>query len=122
MVSHPDYPCLGARSVFRRDRARVLILDDMFGTDGFADLSAALRDFGREIGPNDDFASLVAVFRAPVPRSEAEFEEGLWSVLQALSDRDREEWADDVSSDPTDPHFAFSHGGTAFFVVGLHPL
>ena len=26
-----------------------------------------------------------------------------------------------MGSDPNDPHFAFSAGGTAYFIVGLHP-
>ena len=30
-------------------------------------------------------------------------------------------WDPRVSDDPANPHFAFSVGGTAFFVVGLHP-
>jgi len=122
MVGHPEYPCLGARSVFRRDQARVVVLDDMTDSEGLRKLSAALTAFGSEVQPEDQFASLIAVFRAPVPESEEEFEECLWSVLQFLADLDRQEWAEGVSADPTNPHFSFSHAGTAFFVVGLHPL
>lgn len=122
MVAHPEYPCLGARSVFRRDRARIVVLDDMRSRDCVAALSAELRTFGADVDPEDDFASLIATFRAPVPESEEEFEGCLWSVLQTLADIDRQEWAEGVSSDPQNPHFSFSHAGTAFFVVGLHPL
>lgn len=121
MIAHPEYPCLGARSVFRRDQARVVILDDMTSAESHSALSAALTDFGNEVDPEGDFASLVAIFRSPDPDSEEAFEECLWSVLRALTDLDRATWASGVSADPANPHFSFSHSGTAFFVVGLHP-
>ena len=42
-------------------------------------------------------------------------------LLQRLHEADDEPWAPEVSADPEDPHFAFSAGGTPFFIVGLHP-
>ncbi len=44
----------------------------------------------------------------------------LWRQLQFLHDIDPEPWNPQVSSDPADRDFAFSVGGTAYFVVGLH--
>ena len=120
MVAHPDYPCLGARSVFRRDAARVVVLADLADTS-VDTLARQLRDFAATHDGRPDLASLVAVFRSPVPTSEAEFERALWSVLQRLHDGDTERWAPDVASDPADPRFAFSVGATPYFVVGLHP-
>src|SRR5581483_3348654 len=69
------------------------------------------------------FASYVAVFDGPQPVSEPEFEEAIWSQLQALRDldRDRHAWDSRVSADPRDPRFAYSFAGEAYFVVGLHP-
>ena len=32
MVAHPEFPCLGARSVFRRDAATLVVLDDLADT------------------------------------------------------------------------------------------
>jgi len=46
---------------------------------------------------------------------------GHHDLLQRLHDADDESWADGVGSDPNDPHFAFSAGGSAYFIVGLHP-
>lgn len=121
MVGHPEYPCLGARSVFRSDRAQIEVLEEMGGPEDLAELSDRLHEFGRDTDPDGGFASLIAVFRSPEPTSEEQFESLLWGVLRDLDDGDDQPWAGGVSSDPVQPHFAFSHGGTAFFVVGLHP-
>lgn len=124
MVAHPDYPCLGARSVFRRSTARIVVLDDLTETTrgGALDrLGIALRQFAENTDPAGEFASLVACFRGPASSSEQEFESLLWGALQHLHDRDDTPWADGVAADPADPHFAFSVAGCAFFVVGLHP-
>ena len=51
MVAHPDYPCLGARSVFHRDRATVQVYDELAG-DGVAEqLLADLRMFAARPTP-----------------------------------------------------------------------
>lgn len=124
MVAHPEYPCLGARSVFRRDAATLLVLDDLADTSdgGSLDaLGAALTQYAAEVDVEGDLVSFVACFRDPVPQQERDFEELLWGALQHLHDHDDEPWADGVADDPDNPHFAFSLAGTAFFVVGLHP-
>jgi FPC/CPF motif-containing protein YcgG len=120
MVSHPDYPCLGARSVFRRDRADIHVLastDDA----GIDELATRLERFAAEHAGDEEFVSFIATFRGPTPRDEPTFEATVWRVLQGLHDRDGRPWPTAVSSDPGSPHFAFSFAGTAFFVVGLHP-
>lgn len=128
MVRHPDYPCLGARSVFRRDSADVLVLDDLTDTsDGGSldQLGAALRRFGASATGDGAsmvyLVSLVATFRGPLPASEEDFEKGLWAALRHLHRRDEQPWAPEVSADPASRHFSFSYAGTAYFVVGMHP-
>ena len=124
MVAHPEYPCLGARSVFRRDAATLVVLDDLGDTSegGSLDvLGAALSQYADEVDVDGDLVSFVACFRGPVPERERDFEALLWRALQHLHDRDDSPWADGVAADPENPHFAFSVAGTAFFVVGLHP-
>ncbi len=123
-VAHPDYPCLGARSVFRRDAVTTVVLEDLTDTTagGSLDwLGALLRDYARGVDVDGDLVSFVACFRHPAASGERAFEEALWGALQHLHDHDGESWAPGTSADPNDPHFAFSVGGTAFFVVGLHP-
>jgi hypothetical protein len=121
MVLHPDYPCLGARSVFNRERAQVVVLRGLGTASAGKRLHAALTDFAGSVDLDEGFASLVAVFRDGAPLTEQEFEDLLWRQLHHIHEADDRPWDPSVSPDPTNPHFAFSAGGTAFFVVGLHP-
>ena len=121
MVTHAEFPCLGAKSVFRRGGMAHVVLDDMNDPDVAADLLERLRAFASDIEGEKGFHSFIATFRGPVPADEAGFEAALFQLLQRLHDVDQESWADGVGADPNDPHFAFSAGGTAYFIVGLHP-
>ena len=120
-VLGPDYPCLGAKSVFRRDRATVVLHDDMESPETARRLFEQLRDYAESVDTEEGFASFVAGFRGPQVRDEKHFEEMLWGLLQQLHDVDEEPWAPEVSADPSDPHFGFSVSGTPFFIVGLNP-
>jgi len=121
MVAHPDYPCLGARSVFRRDNATVRIYGELGGASSTLRLLQDLGDFAGSVDCDDGFASFIAVFRGPQVRDELHFEQLLWSQLRRLHEGDEVPWDGEVSDDPSDEHFAFSVAGTAFFIVGLHP-
>ncbi|GAA1991789.1 hypothetical protein GCM10009817_37410 [Terrabacter lapilli] len=121
MVTHAEFPCLGAKSVFRRGGLAHVVLDDMTDPDVPARLLEQLRAFAGDIEGEKGFHSFIATFRGPVPTDEATFEAALFQLLQRLHDADDESWADGVGTDPNDPHFAFSAGGTAYFIVGLHP-
>jgi FPC/CPF motif-containing protein YcgG len=124
MVAHPEYPCLGARSVFRREAVTAVVLDDLSdGSPGGSldQLGAALRRYVLDVDADGDLVSFVACFRAPAIDDERSFEAALWAALQHLHDHDDHPWAPGVAADPGNPHFAFSVAGTAFFVVGLHP-
>lgn len=121
MIAHPEYPCLGARSVFRRDAARIVVLDSMADPDAVAQLAVHLEAFSNANRDPEDFVSFIAVFREPVTPTEKDFEARLWQVLQQLHDEDTHPWADGVAADPEAPQFAFSHAGRAYFIVGLHP-
>ena len=120
-VLGPDYPCLGAKSVFRRDRATVVLHDDMESPETARRLFEQLRDYAASVDLDEGFASFIAGFRGPEVRDEKHFEDMLWSLLQQLHDVDEEPWAPEVSADPNDPHFGFSVAGTPFFIVGLNP-
>jgi FPC/CPF motif-containing protein YcgG len=121
MIAHAEFPCLGAKSVFRRGSVVHAVLDDMDDPDLPEVLIARLAEFATSITGDDGFHSFIATFRGPLPSDEAEFESSLFALLQRLHDADGESWAPGVGSDPGDPHFAFSVGGTAYFIVGLHP-
>ena len=120
-VNAPDFSCLGARAALHHDAYR-------FGAYGAMGSDAATASLAHDLAAfaaphaDDDFATFVAVFLDSPPTGEAEFEARLWSTLRALHAVDAEAgWDPAVSDDPADPHFSFSFGGRAFFVVGLHP-
>ena len=120
-ILDPEYPCLGARSVFKRERATVVLHDDLEDPQAAEALLEQLREFSANAEPDEGFLSFIAGFRGPQVRDEQHFEQMLWDLLQRLHDADDEPWAPEVSANPEDPHFAFSVGGTPFFIVGLHP-
>jgi FPC/CPF motif-containing protein YcgG len=121
MVTHPRYPCLGARSVFNRERANVQVYDDLADPTLAPVILQDLREFASHTDHDAGFASFVAVFRKPVIDDELHFERLLWEQLSQLHEVDDEPWNAAVSSDPGHEHFAFSAAGTAYFIVGLHP-
>ena len=122
MVSHPGYPCLGARSVLRQGRATVRVYDELDAQGTAQLLVQDLQEFAATVGVDGGFASFIAIFRGPRVTDEGHFEVLLWSQLRQLHGADQEPWSDKVSPDPDDEHFAFSVAGTAYFVVGLHPM
>ena len=84
-------------------------------------LNADLARFGPTV-EHGELTSFIAVFSEPTALTEAGFNDLLWRQLQRMHDLDRGKhaWDPTVSSDPDDPHFSFSIGGAAYFVVGLH--
>src|ERR1700722_204130 len=69
-----------------------------------------------------EYATFVAVFEEPIAGDEKWFEVSLWRQLQQLIalSAPRFPWDPKVSKNPADPNFAFSFGGQAFFIVGMH--
>ena len=125
-VAAEAFPCVGAKSALNRNGYRFGAYDSLLDpktSEGLArDLVAFTHERDMLAG---DFSTFVSVFRdRDAIDSEAGFEAALWGQLQRLHDLDSvsHAWDPAVSSDPSDPHFSFSIAGTAFFVVGLHPL
>ncbi|MEO7268548.1 MAG: guanitoxin biosynthesis heme-dependent pre-guanitoxin N-hydroxylase GntA [Knoellia sp.] len=120
-VLDPQYPCLGARAVFSRERAHVVTTGRLGSASSSLDVYRALREFGEEADPSQGFTSLIAAFGGEPPLTEFTFEDRLWTTLQHLHDFDDTPWNSEVSDDPADVDFSFSVGGVAYFVIGLHP-
>lgn len=84
------------------------------------------RDLAAFVGERSSmrvrYASFIAVFEEPVCGDERWFERSLWVQLQRLDELSAHHYKRDstVSADPGAPNFAFSFGGRAFFVVGMH--
>ena len=71
---------------------------------------------------NSEYATFIAIFERPRQTTEDEFERLLWKQLRLLHEHDAAEhdWDPAVATDPSDPHFSFSLGGQALYVIGLH--
>jgi FPC/CPF motif-containing protein YcgG len=122
-VLQADYPCLGAKAAANSDSCTVKVYPH-FGSDESALILARdLADFAQtQTKSPGDFATFAAVFQEPRSTTEVQFEELLWKQLRALREQDAQNfgWDSSVSSDPADPHFSFSCGGEAMYVIGLH--
>jgi FPC/CPF motif-containing protein YcgG len=122
-VQRRDFPCLGAKSVVRLNNYTLRAYGALGAEGNSRRMVCDLSRFGASLS-DDVLSALVAVFPDAPPEEEIAFERRLWKQLQQVHEADPEgvRWADGVSPDPDDPHFSFSVGGRAFFIVGLHPL
>jgi uncharacterized protein len=126
LISSQRFSCLGAKSALQAGDYWLGVYDDMAGEAASQSLASDLQAFSENDASRVDdertFRTFIATFVEPICQDEQAFEALVWRQLQALHDSDRQAYAWDpaVSSDPSDPHFAFSVGGRAYFVVGLH--
>jgi FPC/CPF motif-containing protein YcgG len=140
-VLRPEFPCVGAKAAFNTNAQTVRVFDELGSAESTDELAEALLAFATSVGrdsaerqattsypggsteslPND-YASFIAIFEHPGQTTELEFEQLLWQQLRVLHRHDAAcfEWDPNVRSDPADPHFSFSFGGQALYVIGLH--
>jgi len=134
VVAGDGFPCLGARLALNEHTYRFGVYERLASIESVAGMGRDLRrfvseqkryvDVREELGRNHSFGhytSFVALFRLPIPTSEAEFEDLLWQHLQLLHDHDQPGWDPTRSATPGDPHFAFCFASRAFFIVGFNP-
>ena len=125
MIAAAEFPCVGAKSALARGQLKTVVCRAIDSAWDDVRIHSELLDWVREYRRDPaGLRSLAVVFDGPRDLAETEFERQMWERLQSLADKD--EWRGQhldpqVSSDPSDPHFAISIGGAAFFVVGLHP-
>lgn len=118
----PDYPCLAARGIAKRE-------DFVVREYGHMNFRRSLRRLADDLSVytaaweshDQSYRTFAAVFASERPTTEEEFEQKLWVVLRTLSEVDPEPWDPAVSSDPESPEFAFSYAGEAYYIIGLHP-
>jgi FPC/CPF motif-containing protein YcgG len=124
-VQNPQFSCVGAKSAVANESARLGVYDRLGSEGATAGLARDLWTFTHDPDTNadNDYVTLVALFKEPTGLDEAGFEACLWKQLSQLRrlDAPLHDWDPTVSPDPHDSHFGFSFAGTAFFVVGLHP-
>lgn len=122
-VSHAEFPCLGAKAALNANSYTLQVFDELGAPSATVDLAAALYDFKRWTASTpSEYATFVAIFERPRDVDEVHFEELLWKQLRALHAHDSAhfDWDPNVRSDPADPHFSFSFGGQALYVIGMH--
>lgn len=117
-----DHPCVMAQSLFKQER----IIFDIYGAmQKNHTASLLLKNIERYLTEynfdNNRYQSYLAVFPKDTFRSEQEFEDALWILLQNLHIQDDKPWDKSVSSDSNDENFSFSIKGKAFYIVGMHP-
>ncbi len=127
LVQNPRFACAAAKGAFHRGSYRMGMYADLASppaTEGLAhDLALFLRDQDNMEADGEQFSTFIASFEGPGIGDEAAFERLLWDQLQALHDTrsNGHAWDASVSDNPDDPKFAFSFGGRAFYIIGLHP-
>ncbi len=127
-VAKSSFPCLNAKIALKRNAFHFNLYDTLATEDTthllwhnlikFIDYQSLLWK------QNHMLTTYVACFRTPKNMSEDAFEILLWKQLRLLHMEDvknGQKWATNYSDNPLDPHFGFSVGKRAFFIVGLHP-
>jgi len=116
------FPCIGAHASMSHVTYRMGMYAELGSIAAVAGMGRDLRRFAHEYERLGYFTSFVSIYRGPMAMSEDEFERLGWRHLQLLHDHDDAPWDPHYSSDPDSPHWAFSFGGVAFFVVGFHVM
>ena len=123
-ISRPEFPCLGAKAAFNSNSQTLRVFGELGDAKTTEALTGALYDFRRDTiqRVTSEYATFIAIFERPGQTDEIEFENLFWKQLRLLHRHDAAQfdWDPNVASDPTDPHFSFSFGGQALYVIGMH--
>ncbi|MFC6095397.1 guanitoxin biosynthesis heme-dependent pre-guanitoxin N-hydroxylase GntA [Flavobacterium qiangtangense] len=118
-----NHPCVMANTVFQMENYQLRVYDDIESASNtesiLKDISAYLEGYDLS---SSKFESLILCFEHSSFASEGDFERALWALLQRLHEADSSPWDPKVSADPDDANFSFSLGGTAFYIIGMHPV
>ncbi|MBC5805551.1 MAG: hypothetical protein DLM53_00630 [Candidatus Eremiobacter antarcticus] len=123
-IGAAEYPCVGAKAAMNQGHYRFASYHSIGSPVVTAGLARDLSAFTAERPlMRTDYASFIAVFDDVGMRDPLRFEAALWTQLSQLHALDREHtaWDPSVNPDADAADFAFSFGGCAYFVVGLHP-
>ncbi len=115
------FPCVGGRSAVHRGTYRFALYPALATRDSTSSLLGDIRAFVTERqNPGVELTTFVACFVGPVPRDDRHFRALVRDQLRTLSLADTSPWDPAVSSDPDDPHYAYSVAGVAFTIVPLY--
>lgn len=121
-ILNGHHPCVMAKATFKMDKYHLKEYEDLRDAATLEKLLADLAHFIQNYDyEQNGFESFLAVFPNNHFADEISFEKALWRTLQKLHELDSSDWDSSVSDNPEDPHFSFSLGGRAFYIIGMHP-
>lgn len=124
-IAQARFPCVGAKSAMGKRQLEITTARSIASSWNDLEIHRNLMAFAERARAEPKlFRSFAVIFCAPRMLSEKGFERHMWARIQSMTDKDvwlGQRPEDGVSNDPENPHFSLSFGGSAFFVVGLHP-
>lgn len=123
-IGDKAFPCVAAKAALARSHVACMVVDRFDRADDDPQILTFLYDFIRDFRKaSGSLFSAAVLFKDPAALTEDRYDRLLWIKLQRLCDLDAEYFAYDkrVSAEPSSPHFSFSLGEEAFFIIGLHP-
>ena len=117
------HPCVMANTVFQMENYQLKVYEAIESDASIEPILSDIRTYleGYDF-ESSTFESLILCFPESKFANEADFEGALWAFLQRLHDADPSGWDSKVSADPDDPNFSFSLHGSAFYIIGMHPM
>ncbi len=122
-IERSVFPCLGAKAALNMGAYELQCYAELGDSMASTYLASDLHRFiNSSLRRRSDFATFGAIFSRPVEMTELEFEQRLWRTLQQLNriDAEKFDWDPTVGRKPECANFAFSFGGHAFYIVGMH--
>ena len=122
-IERSVYPCLGAKAALNMGAYKLQSYAELGDSTASSCLASDLHRFiDSPLRQRSDFATFGAIFSGPIKMTELEFEQRLWQTLQQLNriDAEKFDWDPTVGREPGCANFAFSFGGHAFYIVGMH--
>ncbi len=117
------FPCFfGAESV-RNGDPLYTVVPSLTDPDALLGLRDVLCEYLSVYRNHSDRASLVTFFNPSArTKTEADYHEALWHILQFLHVHDPEPWPADIPTDPDDPYWEFSFAGEPMFPTCRAPF
>ena len=117
-------PCIFGKSIIKSKNYDLKIYKNLTDMNSIMKLYNDLLLFknSQKKKYGNEFSSFIAIFTEDDIKTEKDFDNKLWNVLNILNQKDKKhhQWDESVSSSPLDSNFSFSFGGRAYFVLGMH--
>jgi uncharacterized protein len=113
------YPCVPGRMGFLSNHLRFCFVGDPREVNSAKELAKALKEYGHCSRDTGKYASLVVFFETPIDILEGyeveDYRKLFWEVLNNITTFDKQEWAEDIPTDPSHHKWEFCFGGEPYF-------